>query len=132
MHVEAASTLARGAMQGNGVLREANGVYSSHAVHLDVGGSDRRTRFTLESPLRAESGGFTLRVPVGGTLADGVRYADVDGDLAPEGREVRLGGQHEVAGRHGRFAVAAGVRFNAGHRAGEEDWHAGLRWRVRF
>ena len=130
--IEAASTVAHGAMRGNGVLRETNGVYTGHAVHFDVGGRHRRTRLTLESPLRAEAGEFTLKVPVGGTLADGVRYADVDGDLAPEAREVRLTGRHEVEGRYGRVAVAAGMRFNAGHLAGEEDWHAGVRWRVRF
>ncbi len=130
--IEAASTLAHGAMRGDGVLRETDGVYSSHALHLDVDGAGRRTRFTLESPLRAEAGGFTLKVPVGGTLADGVRYADVDGDLAPEAREVRLTGQHEVEGRYGRVAASAGLRFNAGHRAGEQAWHAGVRWRVRF
>lgn len=130
--IEAASTLAHGAMRGNGVLREANGVYSSHAVHVDVGSAHRRTRLTLESPLRAETGEFTLKVPVGGTLGDGVRYADVDGDLAPEAREVRLTGRHEVEGRYGRLAVAAGMRFNAGHLAGEEDRHAGVQWRVRF
>ena len=71
-------------------------------------------------------------MPVGGTLGDGVRYADVDGDLAPEAREVRLTGRHEVEGRYGRLAVAAGMRFNAGHLAGEEDRHAGVQWRVRF
>ena len=130
--IEAASTVAHGAMRGNGVLRETNGVYTGHAVHFDVGGRHGRTRLTLESPLRAEAGEFTLKVPVGGTLADGVRYADVDGDLAPEAREVRLTGRHEVEGRYGRLAVAAGMRFNAGHLAGEEDWHAGVRWRVRF
>ena len=130
--IEAASTVAHGAMRGNGVLRETNGVYTGHAVHFDVGGRHGRTRLTLESPLRAEAGEFTLKVPVGGTLADGVRYADVDGDLAPEAREVRLTGRHEVEGRYGRVAVAAGMRFNAGHLAGEEDWHAGVRWRVRF
>ena len=130
--IEAASTVAHGAMRGNGVLRETNGVYTGHAVHFDVDGRHRRTRLTLESPLRAEAGEFTLKVPVGGTLADGVRYADVDGDLAPEAREVRLTGRHEVEGRYGRVAVAAGMRFNAGHLAGEEDWHAGVRWRVRF
>ena len=130
--LEAASTLAHGAMRGNGVLQETNGVYSSHALHLDVGGPDRRTRLTLESPLRAEAGAFTLKVPVGGTLADGVRYAGVDGDLAPEARELRLTGRHEVEGRYGRLAVAAGMRVNAGHRAGEEDWHAGVQWRLRY
>ena len=130
--IEAASTLAHGAMRGNGVLRETNGVYSSHAVHVDVDGAHRRTRLTLESPLRAEAGEFTLKVPVGGTLADGVRYADLDGALAPEAREVRLTGRHEVEGGYGRLAVAAGMRFNAGHLAGEEDWHAGVQWRVRF
>ena len=130
--LEAASTLAHGAMRGSGVLQETNGVYSSHALHLDVGGPDRRTRLTLESPLRAEAGAFTLKVPVGGTLADGVRYAGVDGDLAPEAREVRLTGRHEVDGRYGRVAVAAGMRVDAGHRTGEEDWHAGVQWRLRF
>ena len=114
------------------MLQETNGVYTSHALHLDVGGPDRRTRLTLESPLRAEAGDFTLKVPVGGTLADGVRYAGVGGDLAPEARELRLTGRHEVEGRYGRFAVAAGMRFDAGHRAGEEDWHAGAQWGVRF
>ena len=132
MSLEAASTLAHGAMRGNGVLQETNGVYSSHALHLDVGGPDRRTRLTLESPLRAEAGAFTLKVPVGGTLADGVRYAGVDGDLAPEARELRLTGRHEVEGRYGRVAVAAGMRVDAGHRAGAEDWHAGVQWRLRF
>ena len=130
--IEAASTVAHGAMRGTGVLRETNGVYTGHAVHFDVDGRRSRTRLTLESPLRAEAGEFTLKVPVGGTLADGVRYADVAGDLAPEAREVRLTGRHEVEGRYGRVAVAAGMRFNAGHLAGEEDWHAGVRWRVRF
>ena len=130
--LEAASTLAHGAMRGSGVLQETNGVYSSHALHLDVGGPDRRTRLTLESPLRAEAGEFALKVPVGGTLADGVRYAGVAGDLAPEARELRLTGRHEVEGRYGRVAVAAGMRVNAGHRAGEEDWHAGVQWRLRF
>ena len=71
-------------------------------------------------------------MPVGGTLADGVRYAGVDGDLAPEAREVRLTGRHEVDGRYGRVAASAGLRFNAGHRTGEEDWHVGAQWRVRF
>lgn len=130
--IEAASTLAHGAMRGNGVLRETSGVYSSHAVHVDIGGAHTRTRLTLESPLRAETGEFTLKVPVGGTLVDGVRYADVDGDLAPEAREVRLTGRHEVEGRYGRLAVAAGMRLNAEHLAGEEDRHAGVQWRVRF
>lgn len=101
-------------------------------MHVDVDGAHRRTRLTLESPLRAEAGEFTLKVPVGGTLADGVRYADLDGALAPEAREVRLTGRHEVEGGYGRLAVAAGMRFNAGHLAGEEDWHAGVQWRVRF
>ena len=64
--------------------------------------------------------------------ADGVRYAGVDGDPAPEAREVRLTGRHEVEGRYGRLAVAAGMRVNAGHCAEEEDWQAGVQWRVRF
>ena len=34
--------------------------------------------------------------------------------LAPEAREVRLTGRHEVDGRYGRLAVAAGMRVNAG------------------
>ena len=59
-------------------------------------------------------------------------WAGVDGDLSPEAREVRLTGRHEVEGRYGRLAVAAGLRLNAGHRAGEEDRHAGVQWGLRF
>ena len=127
-----ASTVAQAAMEGNGVLHESNGIYTGHSITLEARGAKRRTRFSLESPLRAEHGTAALRVPVGGTLEDGVRYADIHADLTPDAREVRLGAQHDVELPFGRIAVAAGIRANPGHHRASEDWHAGLRWQVGF
>ena len=130
--LEASSTLAHGAMRGNGVLRETNGVYTGHALHLAHTAPGRETRLSLSAPLRAETGSFTLKVPVGGTLHDGVRYADVEGDLAPAARELRLNGAHTSDLPVGQLTAGLGLRMNAGHIEDHRDWYGGLRYSVAF
>ena len=119
-------------MRGSGVLRETQGVYTGHRVALTRHSGDTRTAFSIEAPLRAETGTARVKVPVGGTLHTGVRYAERTAALQPEARELRLGASHTAEGRWGRLALDAQLRVNAGHRRDGRDWHAGLRWGYSF
>ena len=91
-----------------------------------------RTAFGIEAPLRAERGTARLKVPVGGTLHTGVRYANRTAALKPEARELRIGASHTAEGGWGRMAIGAQIRFDAGHRRDGRDWSAGLRWGYSF
>ena len=130
--VEWSSTVAHARMRGSGVLRETQGVYTGHRVALTRHSGDTRTAFSIEAPLRAETGTARVKVPVGGTLHTGVRYAERTAALQPEARELRLGASHTAEGRWGRLALDAQLRVNAGHRRDGRDWHAGLRWGYSF
>ena len=130
--VEASTTMVGAGMRGNGTLQETNGIYTAHAVHLNLTAPGRRTRLSLEAPLRAMDGRAKLKVPVGGTLHDGVKYAHVEGDLEPSKTELRLSGQHDLDTGSGRLVIGAGARLNPGHQSGDNDWHAGLQWKLEF
>ena len=132
LEVEWSSTVAHARMRGSGVLRETSGLYTGHRIEAARTGGQSRTAFSIEAPLRAETGTARLKVPVGGTLHSGVRYADRTAALQPETRELRLGANHQMEGRYGRIALGAQLRLNAGHRRNGRDWHAGLRWGYAF
>ena len=130
--VEWSSTVAHARMRGSGVLRETSGVYTGHRIEVARTVGPSRTAFSIEAPLRAETGTARLKVPVGGTLHTGVRYAERTAALPPEARELRLGATHQREGRYGRLALGAQLRLDAGHRRDGHDWHAGLRWGYDF
>ena len=130
--VEWSSTVAHARMRGDGVLRETQGVYTGHRFEAARTAGPSRTVFSIEAPLRAETGTARLKVPVGGTLHTGVRYAERTAPLRPQARELRLGASHQVEGRYGRLALGAQLRLDAGHRRDGRDWHTGLRWGYSF
>ena len=130
--VEWSSTVAHARMRGSGVLRETSGLYTGHRVEVARTVGPSRTAFSIEAPLRAETGTARLKVPVGGTLQTGVRYAERTAPLRPQARELRLGASHQVEGRYGRLALGAQLRLDAGHRRDGRDWHTGLRWSYSF
>ena len=132
LRVEWSSTVAHARMRGSGVLRETRGLYTGHHVEVARTVGPSRTAFSIEAPLRAETGTARLKVPVGGTLHTGVRYAERTAPLRPQARELRLGASHQVEGRYGRLALGAQLRLDAGHRRDGRDWHTGLRWSYSF
>ena len=103
-------------MRGSGVLRETRGLCTGHRVEVARTVGPSPTAFSIEAPLRAETGTARPKAPVGGTLHTGVRYADRTATLPPEARELRLGATHHREGRYGRLALDAQIRLDAGRR----------------
>ena len=117
-------TVALGAprYERNAIFSASPSLLSALSVRLGT----KCTGFTVEQPLRAETGTGTFRVE-NGRIENGRRLYDVHRvSLRPKTREVRMTLRHEIEGGGGRIAFQAGVSMNAGHITGEHEAHAGL------
>ena len=86
--------------------------------------------FTVEQPLRAESGTGTFRVE-NGLIENGQRFYDEYRiPLRPEAREVRMTLRHEREGLGGSIAMEASSAMNAGHTPGERETSIGFAYRM--
>ena len=88
--------------------------------------------FTVEQPLRAESGTGTFRVE-NGQIENGQRlYDEFRIPLRPEAREVRMTLRHEREGLGGSIAMEASSAMNAGHTPGERETSIGFAYRMTW
>ncbi|MDE0435609.1 MAG: S8 family serine peptidase [Bryobacterales bacterium] len=90
------------------------------------------TGFTVEQPLRAESGTGTFRVE-NGRVENGRRLYDIHRvPLRPDARELRFALRHERAAFGGNIAVEIGHSTNVGHVSGESETAFGLAYRITW
>ena len=88
--------------------------------------------FTVEQPLRAESGTGTFRIE-NGRIENGRRLYDVHRvPLRPDAREVRTALHHEREALGGNIAVEVGHTMNAGHLPGESETGIGMAYRMTW
>ena len=88
--------------------------------------------FTVEQPLRAESGTGTFRVE-NGRIENGRRLFDVHQvPLRPDAREIRTALHHEREALGGNIAVEVGHTINAGHLPGESETGIGMAYRMTW
>ena len=88
--------------------------------------------FTVEQPLRAESGTGTFHVE-NGQIENGERlYDEYRIPLRPEAREVRMTLRHEREGLGGSIAMEASSAMNAGHATGQRDASIGFAYRMTW
>ncbi len=126
--LEAMGTLALGmpSYEKDAIFQASPSVLSALSVRLGKGGS----RFTVEQPLRAESGTGTFRVE-NGRIENGRRLHDEYRiPLRPDAREVRLTLRHERRAAGGRVAIELGGAMNAGHVPGERESNIGFAYRL--
>ena len=125
--VEATGTLAFGAprYEKNAIFEASPSMLSALSVRIGT----ESTGFTLEQPLRAETGTGKFRIE-NGQIENGRRLYDEHRiRLRPDSREVRMTLRHERDTYGGRIAFEAGATMNAGHAAGEHESHIGLAFR---
>ena len=93
--------------------------------------ADGTLRFTVQQPLRVESGNLSLSLPVGRTPEGAVQRRQVPVGLAPSGRQIDFGIDWiEAAGPDAVWHVGAVLSHEPGHNAGrnpEVVFLAGLR-----
>lgn len=81
----------RGDAEGSGLLTHLRDVHAQKAaLGLMWQDDNERAAFSLQQPLRIESGIATLNVPVGRTLDGGVIREDREAQLSPSGRQVDI------------------------------------------
>ena len=114
-----------------GAMFEAGGsLYSAASVALEWRNDRKRTRWSIEQPLRAESGRGVLRYPTGRSREGDWTFAQTRVSLVPETREVRLRLRHDRPLGSGRLSVEMLSAYNAGHVSGERRNWFGLGYRV--
>ncbi len=103
---------------------------SAFSIDLAKGGFTLR----LAQPLRVDSGGFDLRLPVGYDYATGaVTLADQRLNLSPDGRELDLEASYSRLLLGGRLDANLFWRREPGHyAAAPDDVGAAMRWRLGF
>ncbi len=125
--VKATGTLAFGAprYENNAIFEASSSILSAMSIRVGTG----TTGFTLEQPLRAETGTGTFRIE-NGRIENGRRLYDEHRiHLRPDSREVRMTLRHEHDMYGGRVAFEAGATINAGHTTGARESHIGLAFR---
>ena len=125
--LEAAGTLALGipAYERDAIFQASPSVLSAFAMHVGT----PETQFTVEQPLRAETGTGTFVVD-NGWIEDGRRLHDEHRvSLSPDAREMRITLRHEADAIGGRIALEIGGALNSGHIPGESEANVGLAWR---
>ncbi|WP_244183128.1 S8 family serine peptidase [Vreelandella songnenensis] len=81
----------RGDAEGNGLLAHLRDIRAQKvAMGLQWQDDNERAAFSLQQPLRIESGIATLDVPVGRTLDGGVIREEREAQLSPSGRQVDI------------------------------------------
>lgn len=117
------------------VDRLATSRFSAGIIGADVLTRGDRLGIRVSQPLRVESGGLNLSVPVGYDVIDGIaRLEDRRASLAPSGREIAL----EAAYRRrlfdfGMLEASLFRRSNPGHTAGADSDTGGvISWSTAF
>jgi len=109
--------------------------FSAGIIGADVLSRGDRLGIRVSQPLRVETGGLNLNVPVGYDAIDGIaRFEDRRASLAPTGREIAI----EAAYRRrlfdfGTLEASLFRRSNPGHTAGEDSDTGGvIAWSTPF
>ena len=89
-------------------------------------------RFSIDQPLRAETGRATLTVPSGRTTAGETTYGHHAFDLSPSRRELRFTTSYQRPLPVGETLVRATVAVSPGHSPGAPEMLVGAAWRWRF
>ena len=114
--------------------RFQTGAYGFDLAKLGVLGPADRLGLRLSQPLRVESGGLSLYLPVDYSYAsESATYGYRSLSLAPQGREI----DGEIAWRGplwgGQGAASLFYRKNPGHYASApDDKGAAIKWTARF
>ena len=110
------------------IFQASPSVLSALSMHLGT----EDTGFTVEQPLRAETGTGTFRVE-NGRMENGRKlYDEYRVPLRPEARELRMTLRHERKAAGGRVAISGGGAMNAGHVPGEHEANAGFAYRLTW
>ncbi len=128
--LDGAATLAvsRPRYEKGAIFQASSSVLSALSMRL----GDEDTGFTIEQPLRAETGAGTFRVE-NGRMENGRRlYDEYRVPLRPEARALRMTLRHERKAMGGRIAVEVGGAMNAGHIPGAHETNVGFAYRLTW
>ena len=114
--------------EDDAIFQASPSVLSAMSMRVGTGGWG----FTVEQPLRAESGTGTFRIENGHIENGRQLYDEYRIPLEPDARETRVTLRHEREALGGDVALMVSGAANAGHVSGEREMSMGLVYRTNW